>query len=89
MLSKAELKENLTKCVGDIEFTKADGTNRKMLCTLMPEYLPAVISEEQVAHVPRAQNDDVLAVWDLDKQAWRSFRLDSISKIHYIGVDRV
>ncbi len=60
-----------------------------MFATLMADYLPTVISEEQVAHVPRAQNDEVLAVWDLDKQAWRSFRLDSITKIEYIGVDRV
>jgi predicted DNA-binding transcriptional regulator YafY len=31
--------------------------------------------------VPRKQNDDVLAVWDLDNSAWRSFRLDSIIEV--------
>jgi hypothetical protein len=89
MLTKAELKENLSKCVANITFTKKDGTERKMYATLMAEYLPAIIAEEQVAHVPRAQNDEVLAVWDLDNKGWRSFRLDSITDILYIGVDRV
>ena len=89
MYNKSELKDNLSKCIANITFTKKDGTVRCMGATLMSDYLPAVISEEQVAHVPRAQNDEVLAVWDLDKQAWRSFRLDSITEIQYIGVDRV
>lgn len=89
MYDKNELKSKLTGCVANITFTKKDGTERKMVATLMAEYLPNVISEEQVAHVPRVQSDEVLAVWDLDKQAWRSFRLDSINEIEYIGVDRV
>jgi hypothetical protein len=39
--------------------------------------------------LPRAENDEVLAVWDLDNLGWRSFRLDSINTIEYIGVNRV
>jgi len=89
MLNKSELQENLRKCAANITFTKKDGTVRRMYATLMADYLPAVIVEEQAAHVPRVQNDEVLAVWDLDKQSWRSFRLDSINEIQYIGVDRV
>lgn len=89
MLSKVELKEHLSKYVAEITFNKVDGSVRKMNCTLMADHLPQVISEEQVAHVPRVQNDDVLAVWDLDKQDWRSFRLDSITNVNYIGVNRV
>lgn len=81
MLSKIELKENLSKCIAKVVFNKSDGTVRMMNCTLMADYLPMVISEEQVAHVPRKQNDDVLAVWDLDNSAWRSFRLDSIIEV--------
>jgi len=90
MLNKAELKENLSKSVAEITFNKVDGSVRKMHCTLMTDHLPQVISKEQVAHVrsgahvPRVQTDDVLAVWDLDKQGWRSFRLDSITNVNYI-----
>jgi hypothetical protein len=89
MLNKETLKEALAKYVAEITFNKVDGSVRKMNCTLMTDYLPQVISEEQAAHVPRVQTDEVLAVWDLDKQGWRSFRLDSIINVNYIGVNRV
>ena len=89
MLSKTELKENLTKSVAKVVFNKSDGTVRMMNCTLMADYLPMVIREEQVAHVPRKQNDEVLAVWDLDNQGWRSFNVNSVIEVEYIGVNRV
>lgn len=88
MLSKNELKENLTNSIAEITFTKNDGTIREMLCTLMPDYF---LSSEMPSepHVPRKQNDEVLSVWDMNKNAWRSFRLDSITNVKYIGVNRV
>lgn len=89
MLSKAELKENLAKCFASVIFTKSDGTVREMLCTLMSDHLPKQNIDEATQRSPRAENDDVLAVWDVDKQAWRSFRLDSVINIHYIGVGTV
>lgn len=89
MLSKAELKENLAKCFANVIFTKSDGTVREMLCTLMSDHLPKQNIDEATQRSPRAENDDVLAVWDVDKQAWRSFRLDSVINIHYIGVGTV
>jgi hypothetical protein len=55
----------------------------------MSEYLPQQIVEENVRHVPRRENDKVLAVWDIDSNGWRSFNLDSITNIEYIGVNRV
>lgn len=77
MLSKAELKEKLSQSVAKVIFNKSDGTLREMRCTLMSEFLPA--KKELTEEVkPRKQNDDVVAVWDLDKESWRSFRLDSI-----------
>jgi len=89
MLTKTELKETLSKCFASVTFTKADGSVREMTCTLMSEHLPKQAIDETVRHVPRRENDEVISVWDCDKQAWRSFRLDSVTKILYIGVDRV
>jgi hypothetical protein len=84
------------RCVHDCErnsqrktFIKSDGTPREMHCTLMSEYLPQQIVEENVRHVPRRENDKVLAVWDIDSKGWRSFNLDSITNIEYIGVNIV
>jgi hypothetical protein len=90
MLSKSELKENLSKCVAEITFNKVDGSARTMYCTLMSDYLPEQNAiDENVRHVPRKDNDNTLAVWDMDNKGWRSFRLDSIINVNYIGVNRV
>lgn len=89
MITKELLKENLSKCVAKVVFNKADGSVREMVCTLMSEYLPQQNVEENVRHLPRKQNDSVLAVWDIDNNGWRSFNIDSITNIEYIGVNRV
>ncbi len=82
MFDKETLKNDLQALVAKVTFTKADGSIREMKCTLKPSLLPEVKLVE--AHVPRKQNDDVLAVWDLDNSAWRSFRIDSITNVEYI-----
>lgn len=87
MSNKNELKENLSKSIAQVTFTKTDGSIREMRCTLMSDYLPEKQIDENVRHVPRRESDNVLAVWDIDNQDWRSFRLDSITDIQYIGVD--
>lgn len=89
MLSKTELKENLTKSVAKVVFNKSDGTVRMMNCTLISEFLPEKRLDESVRHVPRRENDEVLAVWDIDSNGWRSFNVNSVIEVEYIGVNRV
>lgn len=60
----------------NVVFIKTDGSERSMRCTLKPDLLPKKVSD--VLPEPKAPNPDVLKVWDLEKDAWRSFRLDSI-----------
>lgn len=79
MHSYDELKEMLHRGVYHVTFTKVDGTERQMRCTLMEEYLPKV---EYNNNPHRAENDASVAVWDLDKDAWRSFRVDSLIDIY-------
>lgn len=62
----------------NVTFTKKNGEERTMLCTLMSEFLPETKETEKK---DQKVNEEVLAVWDLDKDAWRSFRLDSISNV--------
>lgn len=64
----------------DITFTKADGTERVMKCTLQED---VVVPHEKKTERVKDTNDDVLPVWDVDKGAWRSFRLDSIKQIDF------
>jgi len=78
MLTRDGFRDVLTKSVASVTFTKKDGTNRVMRCTLKEELLPAVDSDPDKK--TRKQNDESLSVWDLDKKAWRSFRVDSVTK---------
>ena len=62
----------------NVTFTKKNGEERTMLCTLMSEFLPETKETEKE---DKKVNEEVRAVWDLEKEAWRSFRLDSISNV--------
>ena len=71
------LKDKLRENILNVQFVKKDGTERKMRCTLKADLLPAQTDIEEAVQ-KKTPNPDVLAVWDLEKEAWRSFRYDSI-----------
>jgi hypothetical protein len=71
------LKGVLQTGIVEVNFVKKDGTQRKLLCTLMPSELPAQTDLEEAVQ-KKTPNPDVLAVWDIENKGWRSFRYDSI-----------
>jgi hypothetical protein len=71
------LKDLLRETTVQLCFIKKDGTERNMLCTLKADLLPAQTDLEEAVQ-KKTPNPDVLAVWDLEAQGWRSFRYDSI-----------
>lgn len=75
-INKDVLKANLQNGIGTIVFTKADGTERTMKCTLQADKLPVVEIKEGTK--AKVENPEILSVWDLENSGWRSFRLDSI-----------
>jgi hypothetical protein len=68
---KTILQENI--CL--VQFRKVDGSIRNMRCTLQEKLLPEVTSTSTNT---RAANESAVAVFDLDKQAWRSFRKSDV-----------
>jgi hypothetical protein len=72
-----------------VVFTKADGTDREMRCTLSYDLLPAVptpnkaVEPETVQESKPRKAPDVhsLRVFDLDKNEWRSFRFERLRKV--------
>jgi hypothetical protein len=82
-LEKAKLLEELRMKDATVTFTKKDGTQRIMRCTLRPEALPEIITESTRTSTERRESDSTIAVWDLDLGAWRSFRLDSVVDISF------
>jgi hypothetical protein len=79
MINKQELTTQLRESIKTITFTKVDGTERVMKCTLMDKHLPEQRDVEE--YISRKKNDDVCVVWDIEKEGWRSFRIDSIKEI--------
>ena len=64
----------------NVVFLKTDGTEREMKCTLQEVVIvPHVKTTERV----KAESLETLAVWDIEKKAWRSFRLDSIKSVSF------
>jgi hypothetical protein len=80
-MTKTEITEMLRKQDAKVTFTKKDGTQRVMRCTLRPDALPEMITESTRTSTERRESDSTIAVWDLDLGAWRSFRLDSLVEI--------
>lgn len=62
----------------ELEFVKANGELRKMKCTLNDEHIPDEKKPKESSN--RKNPEDSIAVFDLDKQDWRSFRYDSIKE---------
>jgi hypothetical protein len=78
-MNKFELKETLENGVVTVVFEKVDGTLREMKCTLLTEYLPKTDSPTLLTE--RKEPDNVLSVWDIENNGWRSFRIDNIKEI--------
>ena len=70
----------LVEQTGLITFTKKDGTPRTMRCTLQSD---VAIRDEKKTDRVKVVNEEVLPVFDLDKNEWRSFRMDSITNIEF------
>jgi len=63
--------------VATITFTKKDGSERVMKGTLMPTLLPEFTSDKPKKE--RKVNEEVVAVFDIEANGFRSFRLDTVT----------
>jgi hypothetical protein len=61
----------------EIVFTKKDGSERLMNCTLKEGVIPAVTKSE------RKYSEEALPVFDVDVKEWRSFRWDAIKSVKF------
>ena len=77
-MNRETLIKNLQKQAMRITFTKVDGDERVMDCTLQEHIVPAT------KYTDRKKNEEVLPVFDINKGEWRSFRLDSITNIEVL-----
>jgi len=64
-----------------ITFTKKDGTERVMNCTLDPNVIPLVESVQDKRE--KDKEKDYIAVYDTDIKAWRSFIIKSVKSFEF------
>lgn len=81
MTSKQEIMEALQQRVVTVKFKKVSGEERTMKCTLLSSIVPPMQNNADRIESERKQNPDVVAAWDVEKNGWRSFRLDSIIEV--------
>lgn len=85
MISRDEFRQLLKESVYEVIFTKTDGSERKMQCTLLPSFLPPIPTEIQPKK-KKTVNPNSVSVWDIEKQEWRSFKIDSVIQYKRLNV---
>ena len=90
-MNKSDIEKMLEENVCTVKFEKTNGEKRTMKYTLVKDLLPEVLekvihpAETRYPHLKeeskRAQNDNIVAVYDLDKDGWRSFRISYLESI--------
>jgi len=81
--TRQNLMNDLKLHTVEIRFTKINGEKRTMHCTLQPSLLPPqYATEERLAKLEEEHekhaDTGVLAVFDLQNNGWRSFRVDTV-----------
>jgi hypothetical protein len=75
------LKDVLSVLEATITFTKVDGTERVMKCTLDVNKIPKVEVTENKKPRKVSESTKALRVFDLEKNEWRSFTIKNIKRI--------
>lgn len=76
-ITREDLVDRLKQSVVNVVFTKADGSERTMNCTLKLENIP---KDQHPKGVIKSESDQI-RVFDTDIDAWRSFNFGSVKTI--------
>jgi hypothetical protein len=79
LVQRDEIIETLKNGIHTVTFTKVDGTQRTMPCTLDPALLPVV--ELRESSTQRKTNLETLKVYVTDINQWRSFKIQNLISI--------
>ncbi len=72
---------NLLKShICEVTFTKVNGEERTMQCTLKEDLLPKLQTDKSNG-VSKKRSDGTLSVWDVDRGEWRSFRIANVKNL--------
>lgn len=74
------IRQMLSKDTRTIVFRKINGEIREMLCTLDPTIIPPA-PKTTTGRVAPPKPPNLISVWDVNANGWRSFYVDSIIEI--------
>lgn len=80
IFTKENLIDMLRNNVVTVTFTKVNGQERTMKCTLMAEYVPNAPSNNGQVLLQESESKAV-SVWNTELNGWRSFRVDSVKSV--------
>lgn len=88
MYQRDTILKDLRENVLEVTFTKVNGEQRVMRCTLRNDLLPKTfvenVDEQKEEKEFHQNNPDTIACWDVQKGGWRSFRVDSVGYLQII-----
>lgn len=85
-ITRDKLKRRLTNSVVEVTFTKVNGEQRIMSCTLNENILPKADKSDPLTQKKvRELNEEVLSVWDVNAKGWRSFRVENVTDVRLLG----
>ena len=86
--TKEDLINLLKENVVEVTFTKLNGDERVMPCTLKEDMLPPAKKDEPLTQKKvREISDKVVAVWAIESKGFRSFRYDRVKAIKVLQDD--
>ena len=80
IFTKENLIDMLRHNIVTVTFTKVNGEERTMKCTLMSEYVPNAPTNNGQVLLQESESKAV-SVWGTEANGWRSFRVDSVKSI--------
>jgi hypothetical protein len=81
---RSQVKDVLVKDIVEVTFTKINGDERVMTCTLHPDNLPKPVIKEGEDKKERVikNPENSLAVFDMKAEGWRSFVIRNIKSVN-------
>lgn len=67
----------------EVTFTKKDGSERVMPCTLRQDAMP--VREANTVRETKIHKPDTITVWCLDKSEWRAFKTSNVKQIRVLA----
>jgi hypothetical protein len=84
VFTKENLLDLLRNNLVTVTFTKVNGDERVMNCTLQNNHIPSTTLSNNTTQILRENtsgSDNNISVWDTQVQGWRSFRVSSVKSV--------